>query len=99
MNPLLSVIMPTYNGERFIAAALDSVRKQYREGIELVVVDDGSTDGTIEIVKDYAEALSIRIISPARMGNWTTVSNIGLSEAKGDWACFLHQDDLWPPGR
>ncbi len=99
MNPLLSVIMPLYNGERFVAAALDSIRKQYRERIELVVVDDGSTDHTLEIVREYAEVLPLRLISPGRIGNWVAVSNIGLREARGDWACFLHQDDLWLPGR
>ncbi len=99
MNPFLSVIMPVYNGENFIAAALESVRTQYRNGIELVVVDDGSQDRTLEILRDFAEALPIRIISPGRLGNWVAATNIGLREATGDWACFLHHDDLWLPGR
>ena len=99
MNPLLSVIMPCYNGERFIAAALESVRTQYRDGIELLVVDDGSQDRTLEIVRDFAQALPMRIISPGRIGNWVAATNIGLRDATGDWACFLHQDDLWLPGR
>jgi glycosyltransferase involved in cell wall biosynthesis len=91
--------MPVYNGERFLAAALDSVRQQHRDGIELFIVDDGSTDSTVEIVRDYAEVLPIRLITPGRIGNWVSVSNIALREARGDWACFLHQDDLWLPGR
>jgi glycosyltransferase involved in cell wall biosynthesis len=99
MNPLLSVIMPCYNGERFIAAALESVRTQYRDGIELLVIDDGSEDRTLEIVRDFAPALSMRVISPGRIGNWVAATNIGLRDATGDWACFLHQDDLWLPGR
>ena len=57
MTPLLSVVMPTYNGERFIAAALESVRDQHDDGIELVIVDDGSTDRTLDIVRDFADAL------------------------------------------
>jgi len=91
--------MPVYNGERFVAAALDSVCQQYRDGIELVIVDDGSTDRTVEIVRDYAEVLPVRLITPERIGNWVAISNIALREARGDWACFLHQDDLWLPGR
>ncbi len=91
--------MPTYNGEKFIAAALESVRAQHIEGIELVIVDDGSTDRTLDIVRDYAPALPIRLLTPSRVGNWVAVSNIGLREATGEWACFLHQDDLWLPGR
>jgi hypothetical protein len=99
MNPLLSVVMPTYNGERFIAAALESVRQQQDDGIELIVVDDGSSDRTLNIVGDFAKTLPIRIVTPGRMGNWMAASNIGLREAKSEWACFLHQDDLWLPGR
>jgi glycosyltransferase involved in cell wall biosynthesis len=91
--------MPVHNGERFIAAALESVRGQDNEGIELVFVDDGSTDRTLEIVSDFAKFLRIRLISPGRIGNWVTVTNLGLREAWGDWACFLHHDDLWLPGR
>jgi hypothetical protein len=90
--------MPVYNGERFIAAALESVRGQH-EGIELVIVDDGSSDRTLDIVRDFAKVLPIRLLTPRRIGNWVAVSNIGLREATGDWACFLHQDDLWLPGR
>src|ERR1700737_3489848 len=91
--------MPTYNGERFIAAALDSVRDQDNNGIELVIVDDGSTDQTLDLVRGYADILPIRLITPGRLGNWVAATNLGLREAKGDWACFLHQDDLWLPGR
>jgi GT2 family glycosyltransferase len=91
--------MPTYNGERFIAAALESVRGQHDDAIELVVVDDGSTDRTLDIVRSFAGVLPVRLITPGRLGNWVTVSNLGLREAIGDWACFLHQDDLWLPGR
>lgn len=91
--------MPTYNGERFIAAALESVREQHDDAIELVIVDDGSTDHTLDIVRDFASVLPIRLITPGRLGNWVAVSNLGLRTAGGVWACFLHQDDLWLPGR
>jgi|SRR3984957_17735669 len=99
MNPFLSVITPLYNGEKFIAATLGSIREQFADGMELVVVDDGSTDRTLEIVRDFTAFLPIRIITPGRLGNWVAASNIGLREATGDWACFLQQDDLWLPGR
>ncbi len=91
--------MPAYNGEKFIAAALESVRRQQRDEIELIVVDDGSTDGTLDIVRSFADVLNIQLITPGRLGNWVAVSNLGLREATGEWACFLHQDDLWLPGR
>jgi GT2 family glycosyltransferase len=99
LRPLLSVVMPTYNGESFIATALESVRAQHDDAIELVVVDDGSSDHTLDIVKGFEGVLPIRMITPGRAGNWVAVSNIGLREAVGEWACFLHQDDFWLPGR
>jgi glycosyltransferase involved in cell wall biosynthesis len=91
--------MPTYNGGQFITAALESVGQQQDDRIELVIVDDGSTDHTLDIVRAFARVLPIRLITPGRMGNWVAASNLGLREATGDWACFLHQDDLWLPGR
>jgi glycosyltransferase involved in cell wall biosynthesis len=99
MQPLVSVVMPAYNGQRFIAAALESVREQANESIELVIVNDGSTDRTPEIVREFAKVLPIRVMNPGRMGNWVAATNLGLREAGGEWACFLHQDDLWLPGR
>jgi GT2 family glycosyltransferase len=96
---MFSVIMPAYNGEKYIAAALESVAAQDNGEIELVVVDDGSSDGTLDIVRGFAGALPLRLITPGRIGNWVAVTNLGLREATGDWACFLHQDDLWLPGR
>ncbi len=91
--------MPTYNGDEFLAAALESVRSQQRDGMELLIVDDGSTDRTLAIIRDFADKLPIRLITPGRIGNWVAATNIGLREASGEWACLLHQDDLWLPGR
>lgn len=99
MNPVVSVVMPTHNGQEFVAAALESVRAQGDNGIELVIVDDGSADQTQDIVRDFAKVLPIRMIASGKMGNWVAASNLGLREATGEWACFLHQDDLWLPGR
>lgn len=99
MTPKLSVIMPAYNGENFITAALESVHQQHDEGVELVVVDDGSSDRTLDIIRDFAAKLPLRLITPGRIGNWVAATNIGLRQATGEWACFLHQDDLWLPGR
>lgn len=87
--------MPTYNGERFVAEALESVRHQDSAEIEVVVVDDGSSDRTVKIVRSFESSLPIRLILSPRTGNWVAATNLGLREARGDWACFLHQDDLW----
>ncbi|MGC8548225.1 MAG: glycosyltransferase [Acidobacteriaceae bacterium] len=99
MTPLISVIIPTYNGEEYLGAALESVRSQYCKELEVVVVDDGSTDGTMRILNNFRRSLPLRVLNPGRLGNWVATTNIGLREARGEWACLLHQDDLWLPGR
>ncbi len=98
-EPWLSVVMPTYNGERYVAHALESVRRQATDGLEIVVVDDGSTDGTMAIVGRYEGELPIRVVPHHRIGNWVATTNVGLRAARARLACFLHQDDAWLPGR
>ncbi|MGL6339232.1 MAG: glycosyltransferase [Waterburya sp.] len=98
-QPWLSVIVPTYNGSKYLAAALDSVVVQQDDELECVVIDDGSTDNTLEIIKSYQDKLRIKLITQARQGNWVANTNLALSEASGKYACFLHQDDLWLQGR
>ena len=99
IQPWLSVIIPTYNGSKYLAAALNSVVVQQDESIECVVIDDGSTDDTLSIVEEYRDRLNIQPITKARAGNWVANTNYGLTVAKGEYACFLHQDDLWLEGR
>jgi GT2 family glycosyltransferase len=99
MPGLLSVVMPTYNGERYVAGALESLLDQRDAGVELIVVDDGSTDGTVETVERLTRGTPTRLLRPGRLGNWVAATNLGLREARGDWCCLLHQDDLWLPGR
>ncbi len=95
----LSVVICTYQGERFLAAALDSVVEQGAEDVELVVVDDGSTDGTRAILDSYTDRLPLRILEQVHGGNWVASTNRGISEARGRYISLLHQDDLWLPGR
>ncbi len=98
-QPWLSVIIPTYNGSKYLAAALNSIIVQQDNEVECVVIDDGSTDNTLEIVATYQNQLNIKLITKARQGNWVANTNHALAEAKGLYACFLHQDDLWLEGR
>ncbi|BAZ45964.1 putative glycosyl transferase [Chondrocystis sp. NIES-4102] len=98
-QPWLSVIIPTYNGGKYLVAALDSVVLQQDTEIECVVIDDGSTDNTLEIIQSYQDKLRIKLITKARQGNWVATTNIALAAATGEYACFLHQDDLWLQGR
>jgi glycosyltransferase involved in cell wall biosynthesis len=98
-SPWISVIMPTYNGAEYLTAALDSVRAQGDDGIELVIVDDGSTDDTRDIARSYARHIDVKLICEAHCGNWVAGSNLALRASRGDFVSFLHQDDLWEPGR
>jgi GT2 family glycosyltransferase len=98
-EPWLSVILPTYNGAAFLPKALESVRAQGDAGLELIAVDDGSTDATIEILDEYATGLPLRIERRPRSGNWVAGTNHGLSLAHGKYVCFLHQDDVWAENR
>ncbi len=91
-RPLISCIVVVYNGERFITAALDSVRAQSWRPIEIIVADDGSTDRTAEIVAGYGD--EVRFITQETAGPAAT-RNLGLAAATGEYVAFLDGDDLW----
>jgi glycosyltransferase involved in cell wall biosynthesis len=97
-GPWLSVLMPTFNGAAYLGQALQSIASQGPADLEIVAVDDGSTDATLAILGDYARRLPLKIIE-RRAGNWVANTNLGLEHARGEWVCLLHQDDLWRPGR
>lgn len=97
--PWLSVIIPTYNGVAYLAQALDSIAFQDDPRIEVIAIDDGSTDGTIDVLRQYQSRLPLRIIERGRSGNWVANSDYAVRQATGDRVCLLHQDDLWLPGR
>jgi glycosyltransferase involved in cell wall biosynthesis len=91
--PLISVIIPVFNGERFIQAAIESVLSQTYEKIEVIVVDDGSTDHTPEKLRVYSGR--IKIIALENSGTPSVPRNLGCAEAKGQFIAFLDHDDTW----
>jgi glycosyltransferase involved in cell wall biosynthesis len=95
MQPLVSVILPVYNGEKYLAAALDSVFEQDYAPVEVIVVDDGSTDGTAQIAQARPE---VRYSYQANQG-CGGARNSGLAAASGDFIAFLDADDVWLPGK
>lgn len=95
----LSVLMPTYNGAAYVAAALDSIATQVQDDVEVIALDDGSTDGTLALLRRYSDQLPLRIVARGRIGSWVTNTNHGLSLARGEFVCYLHQDDCWLPHR
>jgi len=93
-NPSISVIIPVFNGENFIAHALKSVLEQSFQDIEVVVVDDGSTDSTPTVVRQFPE--KVRYIRQERQGV-SASRNKGISISRGKYIAFLDADDVWLP--
>jgi GT2 family glycosyltransferase len=98
-RPWLTVLMPTYNGAAYLAAALESIAAQKDNDIEILALDDGSTDETLRVLRNYAGQLPVQIVERGRVGSWVANTNYGLSLARGEFVSFLHQDDCWLPGR
>jgi len=94
-RPLVSVIIPVYNGECYLAEALDSIFAQDYRPMEVIVVDDGSVDGTADIAKSYKE---IRYIYQTNQGQGMAM-NAGIMAARGEFIAFLDADDMWPPNK
>ena len=91
MVPCISIIIPVYNNELLIARAVESVISQQYGNIELIVVDGGSTDGSLEVLKIYEEQIDCLISEPDR-GIYDAM-NKGISQAQGEWIYFLGSDD------
>ncbi|GAE46940.1 glycosyltransferase [Mesobacillus boroniphilus JCM 21738] len=95
---LITLIMPAYNEEKNIAEAINSVLSQKYENFELLIVDDGSTDKTGQIVNDLAirHSEKITFFQPGKIGK-NAAFNLAANHAKGDWFYFMGADDLLPP--
>ncbi len=91
-KPWISVIIPVYNGEKYLAEAVGSVRAQNYAPLEIIVVDDGSTDGTAEVVRGLGD--DIRYVYQANAGP-AAARNHGLRLARGEIIAFQDADDVW----
>lgn len=96
--PKVSVIVPTYNSERFIAEALESVAAQTLGDFEVVVVDDGSVDHTVRIAHQFANRLRMQVVEQPNAGP-SSARNTGIRVAGGEYCAFLDSDDLMLPHR
>lgn len=98
MKELVSIIVPVYNANKYIEATVKTVQEQSYENWELLLVDDGSTDGSTETIKRIVEAdVTNRIVPlfPEEHGSAARARNFGLEHAKGRYIAFLDADDLW----
>ena len=93
----VSVVIPTYNRAQFLGAAIQSALDQSMDGVEIVVVDDGSTDGTEDLVRRFDSAV-IYLRTPHR-GQPAATRNRGLGVARGELIALLDSDDLFLPGK
>lgn len=93
--PTVSVVMPCYNAEKYIAQAIESVLAQSRRDIELIIVDDGSTDAPLVVIKKYRGG-QVSLIQQENQGA-ASARNRGILTAQGKYLAFLDADDFWHP--
>ena len=98
MQELVSVVMPAYNAEKYISEAIQSVLNQTYRNFELIIVDDGSTDKTWQIIQSYNDSRIIAIRHQQNKGV-AEARNTALNIAKGKWVALIDADDVWLPER
>ena len=94
--PTVSVVIPCYNAAPFLRETLDSALNQTRPPMEVVLIDDGSTDDSAAIAESYGDR--VRVLRQENTGE-SVARNRGIDEAAGDWIAFLDADDRWEPER
>ena len=95
-QPLITVVMPNYNGHRFVEQAIDSVLSQTYPNFELLIVDDCSKDDSLQLIQHKAQSDSrIRVIVLKKNAGVANARNVGIREAKGKYIALLDNDDLW----
>ncbi len=97
-GPIVSIITPTFNRARFIGQAVESVLAQTIGDYELLIIDDGSTDNTAEVVAPFLGDHRIQYQVQRNLGQ-SVARNKGLKAARGEFICFLDSDDAWVPDK
>lgn len=95
-QPLVSVVIPAYNAANTVSAAIDSALSQTVSNIEVIVVDDQSSDTTVTVVQGITDA-RVRLIEREQNGRQAAARNDGIAVATGEWIAFLDADDIWLP--
>jgi len=92
---LVSVVIPAFNSEKYISECIDSVLNQTYQNLEIIIIDDGSTDNTVNIVSGYNND-KIRLLHQKNSGSGAA-RNHGIQQASGKWIAFIDADDIWLP--
>jgi glycosyltransferase involved in cell wall biosynthesis len=92
----VSVVIPSFNHARFLRECIDSVLAQQPAPLEVIVVDDGSSDGSLDILRGYGSRI---VLLQQHNGRQARARNLALARARGEWLAFLDSDDRWRPGR
>ncbi|MDF1683519.1 MAG: glycosyltransferase [Legionellaceae bacterium] len=92
--PFFSIVIPCYNGAKTLSTTLDSVCMQVFKDFEVIIVNDGSTDSSLQIIKSYVDRLPLKIVDQSNAG-LGAARNAGISHASGEFVAFLDADDLW----
>ncbi|MCX8053431.1 MAG: glycosyltransferase [Armatimonadetes bacterium] len=98
-KPFVSVIIPVYNSERYIACTLESLQNQTFEDFEAIVVDDASTDSSVEIAKQFMSDRRFQLIARKTNGGAAAAQNTGVATSSGEWIALLGSDDVWMPDK
>ena len=96
-DPRVSVVIPAYNCEDYVAEAIDSVLRQTFKDYEIIVVNDASTDATPQILRAYERNGDIRVVTHEKNKGLAAARNSGIRAAHGRWITFLDADDVWRP--
>jgi glycosyltransferase involved in cell wall biosynthesis len=96
VKPYLSIVIPVYNREHEIGRAIESCLNQSYEDLQVIVVDDCSTDSTVEVIRSYKDSRVVLVSHSINRGQWPA-TNSGVERASGDWVLFLDSDDELSP--
>lgn len=94
--PKISVIIPVYNTEKFLSECLDSVLKQTLKDIEIICIDDGSTDNSMQVLRDYNQKYNNVLIFTQKNSGAGIARNLGIKKSKGEFIAFMDSDDIYP---
>ena len=93
---MFSIIIPVYNKEKYIEKTIMSIKAQTFQEFEVIFIDDGSTDKSVELIKPFLNEAKFKIIQQPNSGV-SAARNVGIAQAKYDFIAFLDADDLWHP--